>query len=158
MSSLNKPIKLSLNSANDALRKFLRRQKLSYFKLAVSKLLSLSFSVLLFFFILSIVDCKLFPVSSVYAEKDSIVLRTIITPIGSQSEKWGAAGLMVCTTGEAINLGGCGLPITGEIISDNGIKVDNREIGTVVFFLDSNNDHQFTDNHGNSPDVVYKIY
>ena len=164
----NKSIKLSLNSANDALRKFLRRQKLSYFKLAVSKLLSLSFSVLLFLLVLLIVDCKLFPVSSVYAEKDSIVLRTIITPIGSQSEKWGAAGLMVCIGGKAINQGGCG-PITtvnkGWKIKEDGTR-EEIEIKTndIVIFKDTYGplgkpNHQFDYTPGNElqSDTVYEV-
>ena len=129
---------------------------------------SLSLSVLLFFFILSIVDCKLFPVSSVYAEKDSIVLRTIITPIGSQSEKWGAAGLMVCIGGKAINQGGCG-PITtvnkGWKIKENGTR-EEIEIKTndIVIFKDTYGplgkpNHQFDYTPGNElqSDTVYEV-
>ena len=129
---------------------------------------SLSFSVLLFFLVLSIVDCKLFPVSSVYAEKDSIVLRTIITPIGSQSEKWGAAGLMVCIGGKAINQGGCG-PITtvnkGWKIKENGTR-EEIEIKTndIVIFKDTYGplgkpNHQFDYTSGNElqSDTVYEV-
>ncbi len=112
-----------------------------------------------FFFLFS-VFC---PLSFVRA--DQIRIRTIITPVGSQSEKWGAAGLMVCIGGEPINVGGCGI---NDVIGVNRKSAEGTETidieqqfcdttsaeeycNKMVFFVDDG-DHQF-----GSGDTVYEV-
>ena len=93
---------------------------------------------------------------------DEIKIRAIVTPIGSQSEKWGAAGLMVCVTGEKVENGGCGESGKVDAIdardTSKTVEIDNDEPGKLVFFVDKDNSHSFSvDAFGDSPDWVYAV-
>ncbi len=101
-----------------------------------------------------------------YCAADSIKIRTIITPVGSQSEKWGAKGLMVCIGGEPINVGGCGeiagVPVTGAfVIDDSGTNEEPTFIkdNDVIIFEDTNNNHQYDYTSGSiaNSDTVYEV-
>ncbi|MCK4859192.1 MAG: hypothetical protein KAS87_01395 [Candidatus Omnitrophica bacterium] len=103
-------------------------------------------SLFLFLFLFS-VFC---PLSSVTA--DQIRIRTIITPVGSQSEKWGAKGLMVCIGGETISNGGCGFGVnTG--VDASGNTVDFKADDVVIFEDKSPEDHRYTV----GTDTVYAV-
>ncbi|MCK4859895.1 MAG: hypothetical protein KAS87_04995 [Candidatus Omnitrophica bacterium] len=103
-------------------------------------------SIIFLFLFLSSVFC---PLSSVTA--DQIRIRTIITPVGSQSEKWGAKGLMVCIGGETISNGGCGFGIsTG--VDANGDPVDFEADDVVIFEDDNPENHQYDDG-----DTIYAV-
>jgi len=95
---------------------------------------------------------------------DEIRIRTIVTPIGSQSEKWGAAGLMVCIGGEPINQGGCGSSVTkGWKIKEDGtkeqIEIKNNDI--IIFkdtYPSANPNHQFDGGSVESwADTIYEV-
>ena len=119
----------------------------------------------LFFFFTG--DWKLMTGDLAFA--DQIKIRTIITPVGSQSEKWGAKGLMVCIGGEPINVGGCGtqdvnaFEVDGIAITTieqadcDGTFPDDKDCGKMIFFLDGDDNHQFADDSlGNPLDTVYE--
>jgi len=124
-----------------------------------TKLLSLAFFFLLFFFT---GDWK--PGTGDLCFSDEIRIRTIVTPIGSQSEKWGAAGLMVCIGGEPINQGGCGSSVTkGWKIKEDGtkeqIEIKNNDI--IIFkdtYPSANPNHQFDGGSVESwADTIYEV-
>ena len=108
---------------------------------------------------------------------DEIKIRTIVTPIGSQSEKWGAAGLMVCIGGKPINQGGCGVDdVKAYDLNGNEITIkqdtchfpvqagDDEDCGKLIIFKDKidpatgKGDHQFTKTiHSSKYDTVYEV-
>jgi len=96
------------------------------------------------------------PFPAVFA--DEIKIRAIVTPIGSQSEKWGAAGLMVCVTGEKVEDGGCGESGKVEAIdardTSKKVEIDNDDSGKLVFFVDKDNSHSFS---ADGSDWVYEV-
>ena len=110
---------------------------------------------------LSALICVGFLLSASICASDEITIRTIITPIGSQSEKWGAAGLMVCIGGETIPNGGCGTSdVTATDWDGNSITIEqssctftpyDEDCGKMVFFIDDG-DHEF-----DSGDTVYEV-
>ncbi len=59
---------------------------------------------------------------------DEITLRAIVTPIGSQTEKWGAVGMMVCVAGKPISEGGCGTEDT----TVKGFDKDGKETAVII--------------------------
>lgn len=77
-----------------------------------------------------------------FAFADEIKIRTIVTPIGSQSEKWGAAGLMVCVVGDRVEDGGCGW----------AVAIDGYEDEDLVIFKDENDNHEY-----DAGDKIYDI-
>ncbi|RKY39699.1 MAG: hypothetical protein DRP75_01150 [Candidatus Omnitrophota bacterium] len=117
--------------------------------------------ILLFLSFCVLVDFLCFSVSA-----DEIKIHTIVTPIGSQSEKWGAAGLMVCIGGKPINQGGCGendingvsikTPTGTKTIDIKQENCDTASAGEhcnkVIFFIDENNNHEFDDG-----DTIYEV-
>ena len=101
---------------------------------------------------------------------DQITIRTIVTPIGSQSEKWGAAGLMVCIVGETIPNGGCGAGVNGGYRIQPGTTTTKEEItgledGTIVIFKDtsdgsgagSNHQYDYDSGFPSDSDTVYEV-
>ena len=92
---------------------------------------------------------------------DEITIRTIVTPIGSQSEKWGAAGLMVCVGGETIPNGGCGTTDISNVDTSTGGTIDidqsfcpgDEDCGKVFLFIDEDpQNHEF-----DSSDTIYEV-
>ncbi len=107
--------------------------------------------------------------STSFSYGDEITIRTIITPIGSQCEKWGAAGLMVCIGRKPIPEGGCGQTVT------EGWKINNDFAGTkekidinyndIVIFKDTSDGHggdpnhqfDFKDGWPSDSDTIYEV-
>ncbi|MCK4859524.1 MAG: hypothetical protein KAS87_03080 [Candidatus Omnitrophica bacterium] len=125
-------------------------------------------SIIFFFLYLLPFSFSLLPSASA----DQIRIRTIITPVGSQSEKWGAKGLMVCIGGETIPNGGCGQIVTGgfEIQSGGALGAvieDTNLIATndIVIFEDtsdgsaagSNHQYDYTSGSESGSDTVYEV-
>ncbi|MCK4859189.1 MAG: hypothetical protein KAS87_01380 [Candidatus Omnitrophica bacterium] len=112
----------------------------------------------IFFFLLFFL-----PLSSVKA--DQIRIRTIITPVGSQSEKWGAKGLMVCIGGQPIASGGCNATGGYRINPDNSRTEITFDVNDVVIFEDtsdgsaagSNHQYDYTSGSESSSDTVYEV-
>ncbi len=122
-------------------------------KVTSKKIRQVFFSFVLFFSFSLLVTGDL-------AFADQIRIRTIITPVGSQSEKWGAAGLMVCIGGEPINVGGCGeADVNASNVLGNPITIDNdgTDKGHMIFFKDEDDNHQFADDFGTPKDTVYWV-
>ncbi len=100
------------------------------------------------------------------ASADEITIRTIITPIGSQCEKWGAAGLMVCIGGGKIEDGGCGDGVKEGWKAADSSAVDPEKIdinyNDIIIFKDTKENHEFdfADTgwwHASTSDLIYEV-
>ncbi len=105
---------------------------------------------------------------------DEITIRAIITPIGSQTEKWGAVGMMVCVAGEEISEGGCGTENSkawGFGKDGNKVEIEikqknpgDKDYDKLIFFTDTltgtppKGDHQFTHGEWHNKDYWDTVY
>ena len=116
------------------------------YKVAKSQIIAVS--LILCFFLSTLYSL----LSTSFSYGDEIKIRTIVTPIGSQSEKWGAAGLMVCVVGDDIPQGGCGAGVNGGFRIQPGTTATKEEItgledGTLIIFKDTSDGSGAGENH-----------